>query len=1183
MSHEPRETTSLDQKFQEVLAAYLQDAEAGKAPDRKELLARHPELAEELAAYFANRDRFAQAAKPLATDAETIGLPGDRKGNGRRITYFGDYLLLDEIARGGMGIVFKARQVSLNRFVALKMILRGELASPADIQRFRSEAEAAANLDHPNIVPIYEVGEHEGQQYFSMKLVEGGNLAGVKEVPPFPPLTPTPLPPKRVERGFFIAARLVATVARAVHYAHQRGILHRDLKPANILIDDQGNPLVTDFGLAKRTASPGLASPVLASPGRESGVHVTQTGNILGTPSYMAPEQAAGVRDISLAADVWSLGAILFELLTGRPPFRADNPLDTLLQVRNNEPPGPRSLNSTIDRDLETICLKCLQREPTNRYASAEALADDLDRWGRGEPINARPVGNVERTWRWCRRNPLVAGLTTGVAAAILAGLVFSSYFAIQAQRRAEEAVRERARAEAQQAKAFVQKIWAMESARQAEENADLAEAEKKRADQKAAEALENAEKAQAEKLTADRLLYAARMNLTQQAWDNSRLGQVQALLDSYRADRPGLFTFLDLFPRLAVPKGNPAFRGFEWYYWDRQIKADLRTLTGFQAELTCVAYSPDGKRLAASAYDKSVRLFDVMTGKLLRTLRPDNDPVTSVAWHPEGEQLATLSFSTLKIWNAADGKLVETIAKTGPYGFEQGLAFCPDGQMLAWGAGGAIEVQDRKSRKNLLSSALIAIRSVQFSDDGKRLLARGILPRGTTPTYAVVVWDTESWKELLRQEFAGQKIGSAALSRDGSRLAVAMGVHIHEPCDIQIRDIPSGEIRASCRGHHGHIPGLAFSPDGKQLVSGSADETVRLWDASDGKLLRTFKGHTGAIFSVAFHPGGNQVASGSYDQTVKLWDLEAPTEPSIIKPKELAGLYRAEFSPDGRWFLLSGFSPSRDKLKNPIEIWDLETKKPIRSIRSLQPAANAVFSPDGKRLAASGESDTSRVLDVETGQEVCSITGQGAQIYRVVFSPDGQRLASTGHDKTLRIWDSSTGKAIHQLEGHRDYSYGLAWSPDDRFILTGSDDGTARIWDPRDGKLLHDLAGHRGSISAVAISPDGRQIATASWDRSIRLWDPSTGKLVQTLFGHTHAPVCLAYSPDGRRLASGSHDSTVKLWDVVSGQETAFFRDSQTTVLSVAFSPDGYSLLATSGDRAIIWNATPRLASGGR
>jgi hypothetical protein len=295
---------------------------------------------------------------------------------GTRVRYLGDYELLDEIGRGGMGVVYQARQVSLNRPVALKMILSGQLASPADVHRFHAEAEAAAGLNHPNIVPIYEIGEHQGQHYFSMQFIEGTSLARQ--------LVGQVREPKA-------AAKLLAKVARAVHHAHQHGILHRDLKPGNILLDAQGEPHIADFGLAKRV---------------DGGSPRTRSGVIVGTASYMAPEQARSEKALTVAVDVYGLGAILYELLTGRPPFRAETDLDTILQVLDRDPSRPRTLNPLIDRDLEAICLKCLEKQPQERYESAQALAEDLERWLAGQTVRARPSGIGRRVLKWAKRNP---------------------------------------------------------------------------------------------------------------------------------------------------------------------------------------------------------------------------------------------------------------------------------------------------------------------------------------------------------------------------------------------------------------------------------------------------------------------------------------------------------------------------------------------------------------------------------------------------------------------------------------------------------------------------------------------------------------------------------------------------------------------------------------------------------
>jgi serine/threonine-protein kinase len=398
-----------EERLNQVIAEYLEAVEAGRAPDRREFLARHADLADELRAFFADRDHFAQAAGQLGPpalppDAAATPAPPETTTAAAplgSVRTFGDYELLGELGRGGMGVVYKARQVSLNRLVDLKMILAGQLASSADVQRFRTEAENAASLDHPNIVPIYEVGEHGGQHYFSMKWIDGSSL-GQKVAD----LVPDPR----------AAARLLAAVGRAVHHAHQRGILHRDLKPANILLDAVGQPHVTDFGLAKRVAA-------------DKGL--TQSGAIIGTPAYMAPEQATTQKSLSTAADVYSLGAVLYELLTGRPPFQAETPLDTIAQLVEREPQRPRSIEPRVPRDVETVCLKCLQKEPGKRSGSAEALAADLESWLRGESILARPSSTWERTAKWVRRRPaaalLIAVSVAGLLAVLFEGILYNA------------------------------------------------------------------------------------------------------------------------------------------------------------------------------------------------------------------------------------------------------------------------------------------------------------------------------------------------------------------------------------------------------------------------------------------------------------------------------------------------------------------------------------------------------------------------------------------------------------------------------------------------------------------------------------------------------------------------------------------------------------------------------------
>jgi len=958
--------------------------------------------------------------------------------------YFGDYELLEEIARGGMGVVFKARQVSLNRTVALKMILTGRLASRALVQRFHTEAEAAANLKHPNIVAIHEVGEHEGQHYFSMDYIAGQSLADrVRQ-------GPMPLPQ---------AARCVQTIAEAIHYAHQRGVLHRDLKPSNILLDAQGEPHVTDFGLAKLV---------------EQESSLTQSEAILGTPSYMAPEQAAGeTKQLTTAADTYSLGAILYELLTGRPPFHASTALETLRQVMEQEPVPPSKLTiddlrftsgqarervnrksqilNRIDRDLETICLKCLRKDPNARYASAEALAEDLARWQNGEPIHARSVGPAEKLWRWCRRKPALAGLIVALHLVFALGLAGVLW---------------------QWRRATVSEFLTRQN------------------------------------------LYAADMNLAQRALAEGDLGRTLAFLNSHRPQPSSKFQ---------APSSKIDLRGWEWRYLWKQCQGDeLLTLGRHSNAVYTAAFSPDGTLLATAGRDHSVKVWDVPKRQLAaELLHPDSAP--DAAFSPDGTLLATACLDDfVRLWDTASWREIARLQVARLYSHRT-LAFSPDGRLLAApDTNNTIVLWDLKTKLKLfrLAGHHDIVTELAFTPDGKTLVS------GSLDT-TVRLWDVSRQTELVSLTNFSRFIYALAISRDGQFLAVGTsGQKEH----LKLLDLPSRRELAVLTGHTRHITSVSFSPDSQRLASASADHTIRIWDTATRKELRTLRGHTDRLTTVTYSPDGQTMASTGFDGAVKLWNPEVRrAEKNRISLTNAIG---SALSLDATRFVtcerdghcriwnvgtleeIASFSLNPSNLSGGalsaggallaaasadggVNIIETATQRTVANLATDFTVVDLLFSRGGAWLAGAGLDERVVVWNLSTREQALSVSRtprKGA----LAFSPDDRFLATGGFDGQIALWSISEKKQVLQFAAHDSEVDAIGFSPDGTVLASSGRDGTAKLWDVKTGRqTTNRLLGQLVPAQSFGFSSDGRRLAASFHDGTLKLWDLATGREV--------------------------------------------------------------------------------------
>lgn len=1110
----------------------------GERPALTEYTDRHPELAERIRRLFPTlvvMEEFGSVAGPDSVPPAGCEAPPRQ---------LGEYRILREVGRGGMGVVYEAVQESLGRHVALKVLPGGNRKSPVHVERFRREARAVARLHHTNIVPVFGVGEAGGVHYYAMQFIRGQSLDSVLEElkrlgrgwtdpaggpPPArdgerhtalgtdiarglmtgefpgsdaPTVTYLPDAPagsvtapfahpggdraaasggsdrsELTRRSDAEYARGVARVgvqaAEALAYAHGQGVLHRDIKPSNLLLDTRGTVWVTDFGLAKTAG----------------GDELTGAGDIVGTLRYMAPERFRGESDPR--SDVYGLGLTLYEMLTLRPAFDdADRPR-LMDSIARSNPRAPRAINPHVPRDLETIVLKAIAKDPAHRYASAAAMAEDLGRFLRDRPILARRTTWVEHGARWCRRNPAVAGLLT-VVASLLVGMVV--VLAVTNARISGALEQEKQARDLLEQSLYYQWVAAAADARDQHHNARSEE-------------------------------------------------------------------FLGRCP--------PRLRGWEWHYLKRRPFATIPVQTHGDSVIQAMAYTPDGRLSAVGDRNGLVAVRDARSGReVLAPFRATAEFVRGLAFSPDGRYLATGGHDDrVKLWDPRTGELVREFS-TGGRVVLLALKFSPDGRRLAasdqdrgihvWDVGSA----DRPPP--LVSADRLAIGGLEFSADG-RLLA-------VSTEGKVTAWDitTREPTPLFDAQFHG--VHSVAFSAD--RRLIALG---SEAGLVRVLRSDPWVVLWSLEAHTGPVHGLAFGAGGDRLATCTVNMTVRLWDMGTGQeaLSANFAGHSWS--ALAFTPDGHRLAAGTIDGTVRVLDgtpLDGPGDGGQVLTMEahrhtVVGL---AYSPDGGRIATASWDGAG--------VFDARSGRELLSL----PVGDAqltgiAFSRGGRLVATSGWDGVVCVFDAQTGAELYPpLRGhQAGPVYGVTFDPEDRSLVSAHHDGTVRVWDVESGRPRRVVQAHVHPVLGLAFSPDGKFLVTsGGKEHTATVWEwgPESQQAVLTLRmPASGILRSPAFSPDGRRVvAVTGPSRTVWTWDlvpgkrdvgdgkpfviPGTGKINQATF-----------YPDGRRVVVVS-DAQVQLLDPETGEVEAVPAAHAGDIGCAVVSPDGQFLATGAGYR---------------
>ncbi len=1070
--------------------------------------------------------------------------------------FFGDYELLAEIAHGGMGVVYKARQLTLNRTVALKMILAGQMAREEDVKRLQLEAAAAGKLDHPGIVPIFEIGEHEGQHYFTMGYIDGPSLAEQ--------LQSGPMSPRR-------AVEIILEVCEAVQYAHQQGIIHRDLKPANVLIDSKGHPRVTDFGLAKSI---------------ECDSELTRTGQVLGTPSYMPPEQAAGqLGKVGPTSDVYALGAVLYTLLSGRPPFQAASTVQTLMQVLEQEPVSLQQFVPSVPLDLNIICLKCLEKDRSRRYSSAAELADDLRRWHDGEPIHARPISFGARLWRWCQRNPVVATLSALVLS-LLAGLGISGPIVAYRQASLRHSA-DTARSQAEESLLDMYSAMGFIATRQHEPETAMLWF---------ANAVARTSDRHGERRQLNRIRVNSWMSQSHLPVNALLTGESQITQMAFHPQGSHLLTHTTAGCQL----------------WDLNTERRVELLPDAAPAIAVLAqWNHAGTKLAVVAVGAlHVRSFPEQQS-LARSVVGFS--VRAMATSRDGRYLA-LGGARLRIWDWERNDFVgEAFKLASP---AVALVYdTPGNHLLVFGHDHTATVFQFDGQSRQFAQILAPV-----EHNGRRepdwLGADVVAPQWLGDRHGLITCksdgiliqrDSRTGRKIRQLTYASSTASALVADREG-RFVVVGGFPYATLITFDGDKTESYQLE-----HSNNVVAISISSDGSTILTGSADRTARLWSAQDGSPLGHPITHTNNVHAVAFSRDGLQFATAQEGGLIRVWSRpegrrlsrhfptpaayslcamspdgklvipcgatyrgakvnrtyvhEIRSGRTVGHPIEPGGyILAADFSPNGREVAVcsSAYTSTGARLRGMflpdgkggnLTVWNWnESHMPVATVAMPSEPRDVDYSPDGKLIAVVCATSEVVLVDTEDWSVHRRIQLGSTRIMhnryrnngRVRFSPDGHQIIvwgiggdsrrAGGTDNQVYLYEVPSGKLRYVLKT-KGRCCDVQFSPDGTRMVTASFQNEVRVWELATGQPLAAAIQHPDWVFTAKFSPDGQYLVSAGRDSFARVWHWQTGRLVSNPMQHDNEVMDVAFLNDGQWVATASHDSSIRIWHAATGR----------------------------------------------